>query len=254
MLFGMGLALSEEEDSLLADIVRPCYASLALANDYFSFDREWEEAQLEGTERLTNAVWLYMRWTGADIPTAKNMVRDACNQYEDMFLQLCRRETRPDLLKSKRIDLYLQGLSYQVSGNVVWSLNCPRYHPEFRYDANAGLENLLSRESCGKPDEIPRLGQECEMEVTHSVSSSSAGSESSINDDRMNRVSSPTTSIDSDSWTTASVTDSNKECLGLEVRSPIIPYKTSTDTAIACTRASIIHRESAIQRSPRRDY
>lgn len=144
MLFGMGLTLTEQEDECLAEIIRPCYASLALANDYFSFDREWEEAQEPGAPEPANAVWLYMRWQGVDIPTAKRLVREATNVYERRFLESCERFRRTSPYASAKLDLYLRSLSYQVSGNVVWSLNCPRYHPEFRYDPNAGLEDELT--------------------------------------------------------------------------------------------------------------
>ena len=47
MRFGMGILLTPEENNLTYPIVRPCYAALGLANDYFSFDVEWEEYQQE---------------------------------------------------------------------------------------------------------------------------------------------------------------------------------------------------------------
>jgi geranylgeranyl pyrophosphate synthase len=51
----------------------------------------------------------------------------------------------------------LDALAYQVSGNVVWSLNCPRYHPEYRYDPNAGIEDSLTVEPFKRT-----LGLECD--------------------------------------------------------------------------------------------
>jgi hypothetical protein len=154
MLFGMGMTLTTEEDELVADIVRPCYASLALANDYFSFDREWQEAQEEGASKPLNAVYLYMKWQGVTIAEAKQHVRKATNHFEKQFLELCDRfrQAHPG---ADKLSTYLQCLSYQVSGNVVWSLNCPRYHPEYRYDPNAGLENIITAQKrlpLGEPD------------------------------------------------------------------------------------------------------
>jgi hypothetical protein len=148
MLFGMGMTLTPDEDEQLADIIRPCYASLALANDYFSFDREWQDAQEEGGSKPLNAVYLYMKWRGASIPEAKQLVREATNRYERQFLDLCDR-FRQDHPSAHKLDKYLGGLSYQVSGNVVWSLNCPRYHPECRYDPNAGVEDMITAQQRG---------------------------------------------------------------------------------------------------------
>lgn len=151
MLFGMGMTLTQEEDKQLADFIRPCFASLALANDYFSFEREWEEAQ-NGGPKPTNAVWLFMQWNGVDASIAKRLVREASNRYESRFLELCDQFRQRNAPVSEKIDRYLRGLTYQVSGNVVWSLNCPRYHPNFRYDANAGLEDVLTERARGAED------------------------------------------------------------------------------------------------------
>ncbi|KAK3399185.1 isoprenoid synthase domain-containing protein [Sordaria brevicollis] len=157
MLFGMGETLTKEEDALLAPIIRPCHASLALANDYFSFDREWTEYQdaLSSSSSSDvgvpiNGVYLYTQWQNVDIPTAKQLVREAANRFEADFLQKCQ-EFRESGKSNEKLDRYLRGLSYQITGNVVWSLNCPRYHPEMRYDPNKGLEDQLTAERRERP-------------------------------------------------------------------------------------------------------
>ena len=132
MLWGMSTTLTPEEDSLFRPVVHPCFAALGLANDYFSFDRDVAERQVSGSRILTNAVWLLMKWHNVDSEEAKEMVREATVRYEQEFLQrreVFRREHAP---LSEKSDRYLRALSYQISGNVVWSLNCPRYHPAFR--------------------------------------------------------------------------------------------------------------------------
>lgn len=62
MLWDMAMTLTAEADDLLKSIVHPCFAALGLANDYFSFDREFQEMRATKVTSLTNAVWLYMRW------------------------------------------------------------------------------------------------------------------------------------------------------------------------------------------------
>jgi hypothetical protein len=99
--------------------------------------------QDSGSRSLINAIWLCMRWHDIDVPTAKSMVREATNKYEKRFQNMSEtfRQTHAPL--SDKLDCYLRALAYQISGNVVWSLNCPRYHPEYRYDPNAGLQTAL---------------------------------------------------------------------------------------------------------------
>jgi hypothetical protein len=193
MLFGMGMTLNKEEDAVLVDVVRPCYASLALANDYFSFDREWAEAQSKpGASKPINAVWLYMQWRGVNAAVAKQLVVEAANRYETRFLELCEQFRKDHAPLDPKLDRYLRGLSYQVSGNVVWSLNCPRYHPEHRYDPNAGIEDALTTERRGV-DLEGLTNEEHDLEGEHegqrSRSVSSAASQGSRDLDAHTRYS-----------------------------------------------------------------
>ncbi|KAF4231839.1 hypothetical protein CNMCM6457_005138 [Aspergillus fumigatiaffinis] len=130
MRFGMGARLTPEEERRLAPIVKPCYAALGLANDYFSFDIEWQEFQSasSGKRTMTNLVWLFMQWDQVDVEEAKRRVREVTNRYEDEY-------RGNDKLKT-----YLNALGHQIPGNVAWSLRCPRYHPELCDDASALLE------------------------------------------------------------------------------------------------------------------
>lgn len=227
MLFGMGMVLTKEEDSMLTDVIEPCYASLALANDYFSFDREWAEAQSKpGASKPTNAVWLYMRWRSVNTAIAKRLVAEAANRYETLFLERCDQFRVEHAPVSPKLDLYLRALSCQVSGNVVWSLNCPRYHPEFRYDPNAGIEDAITVErrgtthqvnggdSEGHEEDRPRMSSVVSM-VSNKSALSEAGATStsgrSLNS-RSSSMSSVSTTDDKPGGITTQV-----ENLGLEV-------------------------------------
>lgn len=144
MLFGMGMTLTTEEDEMMAGILRPCYAALALTNDFFSFDREWEEAKQTGGPNPINGVWFFMQWEGVDVMSAKQLVRQATNRCETEFLKLCADFRDHYAPVPGKLDTSLRAMSYQVSGNLIWSLNCPRYHPEYRYNPNLGLEDAHS--------------------------------------------------------------------------------------------------------------
>ncbi|CAG8067343.1 unnamed protein product [Penicillium nalgiovense] len=53
MRFGIGIVLTPKEEKTVAPIVRPCFAALRLANDYHSFDIEWED---EAKSRVVQVV------------------------------------------------------------------------------------------------------------------------------------------------------------------------------------------------------
>lgn len=148
MRFGMGILLTEEEIRTVAPIVKPCYAALGLANDYFSFDVEWKEFQEResGEGAMTNAVWLFTQWDNVDIATAKKLVREVTNQYEEEYQRRVEEFILGEGHNATKLHTYLRALAYQIPGNIAWSLRCPRYHPELCDEAGRFLENEMSSE------------------------------------------------------------------------------------------------------------
>jgi len=134
MLFGMGMTLTPQEDAELGRIIRPCFAALALTNDYFSFDREIEE---EETSILINSVAIVMRLQNLNIPSAKAVIKDTIRKYEKEFMRQIDEYKQQRGSVPEKIERYMEAMSYQISGNLVWSLNCPRYNPDYRH----GLES-----------------------------------------------------------------------------------------------------------------
>jgi hypothetical protein len=121
MLFGMGMTLFPAEDTLLTPLRHPLYAALGLANDYFSFDREYALYIRSGKRQtLDNAVWLHMCWHNVSVDEAKEMTLAATRRYERMFLAECEefREREKEVLGEK-LERYLRGLALQISGNVI---------------------------------------------------------------------------------------------------------------------------------------
>jgi hypothetical protein len=154
MRFGMGILLTPEEQARMAPLVKPCYAALGLANDYFSFDIEWEEFQREEDKTtMTNAVWLFMQWEGLGVEGAKCRVREVTNMYESEYLknveEFCAGEGKDNL----ELQEYLRAQGHQVPGNVAWSLRCPRYHPWLCREAVELLEHAMSKSEERKTQE-----------------------------------------------------------------------------------------------------
>ncbi|RMZ70974.1 fusicoccadiene synthase [Pyrenophora seminiperda CCB06] len=243
LLFGMGITLSAEEDAQLDPIRKPCYAALGLANDYFSFDREYAEFQEAGASKtLTNSVWLHMQWHHVDSDAAKEMTKQATKRYEELFLEMCAEYRQVNAPLEEKLERYLDALAYQVSGNVVWSLNCPRYHPEYRYDPNVGIEDDLTAKALPKTlgvdyievnedrdddgssnGSAPAGGQHSRRTSTETFTSVSSDDVSSTDDDYIS-PSSPASSY-SPTWeetkhTTSSSTTSHAQLDSRHARAP----------------------------------
>lgn len=163
MAFGMGIYMSPEDQQRVKDVTALGHAALGLANDYFSFDREfseWEQQTRDGSEPgpMVNAVWLCMKWYGLDMSAAKDMVRTETVRYETAFKSAKDGFLHADPAPPERFWRYLDGLSQMIIGNIVWSLACPRYHPHLRYDANARVENeFLARASSPSLEDVRRI-------------------------------------------------------------------------------------------------
>ena len=134
LCWGMGIEITKEEDVELSNVRFPLFATLTLANDYFSFDVEHDELKKCGGTRLKNAVWLCMQWHHIDVTAAKGMVRAKAFEYEKQFHSMREDHRQQHGPLSDKLERYLNALQYMVTGNIIWSLNCPRYHPARRYD------------------------------------------------------------------------------------------------------------------------
>ncbi|KAJ5813261.1 geranylgeranyl pyrophosphate synthase [Penicillium pulvis] len=144
MRFGMGIILTNEEEKRVVSIVKPCFAALGLANDFYSFDIEWNEfQQMDDTDKtptMTNAVWLYMKWENISMDEAKERVRQVVRDYETDFQQRMNIFVADQEQCTPNLREYLTALAFQIPGNIVWSLWCPRYHPELCVEGEALLK------------------------------------------------------------------------------------------------------------------
>ena len=136
--------MTDQELAKVEDVAFPAFAAMALANDYFSFDREFAErgATIPGSEEepLINAVWLCTQWSDVDIEQAKELVRAKTIFYEEEYASR-KSAFFSENPGSENLRLCFDGISKMIIGNIAWSLTSPRYYKERRYDANSGVEN-----------------------------------------------------------------------------------------------------------------
>ncbi len=81
-----------------------------------------------GEAKFSNAVRLFMDWQSIDATAAKELVRQAIVKYEREFLML-REKFLVANPHAESLHRFLQAMVYQISGHVVWSLNCPGITP-----------------------------------------------------------------------------------------------------------------------------
>ncbi len=132
--FGMALTIPEHEMSLCSQLARPAFAALSLTNDLFSWEKERDDAKRDGLAHVINAIWVIMGERSMTELEAKMVCRQKIQDYIVEYVRVVE-ETRRNRDISSDLRTYIEALQYSVSGNLVWSIYCPRYHPKASYSA-----------------------------------------------------------------------------------------------------------------------
>ena len=129
----MALTIPEGEMDLCKKFVRPAFAVLGLTNDLFSWDKERDAAKERGQPHVVNAIWVLMGELSIPENEAKAVCREKIQEsVADCLVKVKEAQSDPKL--SPDLRTFVEAIQYSVSGNLVWSLGCPRYHPEASYD------------------------------------------------------------------------------------------------------------------------
>jgi hypothetical protein len=105
----------------------------SLTNDLFSFEKEMEAAHVAGHSYISNAICILMIEHGVSLEEAKNLCKVRIKEEVAIYMRtLDGLKRRSDLAEDSK--KYLELLQYSVSGNVVWSMECPRYHKAAVYN------------------------------------------------------------------------------------------------------------------------
>lgn len=126
--FGMALTIPEHEMGLSSKLGWDAFAVLALTNDLFSWDKELREASSAGFERVVNAIWILMEECDCGEQRAKQLCRAAIMDHLVKYARTVE-ETKVNAMISADLKTYIEALQLSISGNLVWSLTCPRYSP-----------------------------------------------------------------------------------------------------------------------------
>ena len=123
----MALTISEDEKELMRPVAAPAYACIALANDFFSWQKEYDDFTYQSKSHyMVNAIWILMQEHSITIEKAKQTLREKVAEYLQAFLRLKARFQSSKVVSSDA-GRYLSAIELFLSGNVGWSQFCPRY-------------------------------------------------------------------------------------------------------------------------------
>ncbi|KAI0399778.1 fusicoccadiene synthase [Xylaria palmicola] len=126
LTFGMALTIPDDEYEICMEMARSGYAALGLTNDLFSWEKERHDARKSGLDYVFNAIWVIMKERSVNEAEAKKICCDEIKKQVAAFQQTVE-ETRHNPCLSKDLRKYLEAVLYSISGNLVWSIYCPRY-------------------------------------------------------------------------------------------------------------------------------
>ncbi|GAB1310754.1 hypothetical protein MFIFM68171_00964 [Madurella fahalii] len=135
MIFAMGLNILDEEQELLSQLCRPAWVALGLTNDLYSLWKERKAAAEMGEAHVSNAVWVMMREHSISEDAANELCRQKIRENVAVFAANVRQTLAQTDELSRDVRIFVEGVQYIISGNLVWTLGAPRYNPGATYNA-----------------------------------------------------------------------------------------------------------------------
>jgi len=122
----MALTIPDTEYEAGMEMARSAYAALGLTNDLYSWDKERKASKLAGRDYVFNAIWVIMEEYQTDEEHAKELCKEQIRMHISEFVEVVKK-AKTDSKLSSDLRLYLEALLYSYSGNLAWSISCPRY-------------------------------------------------------------------------------------------------------------------------------
>ncbi|KAI0517898.1 fusicoccadiene synthase [Xylaria bambusicola] len=127
--FGMCLTIPAEEKDECFRLSRPVWAAAALTNDETILTEDIIVVGSQDTNNMVNSVWVLMKQHSVDVDTAKGMILEKVRYFVAEYVDTVKNVHDMDKLSldSKR---FIETMQYMISGNLLWSVSTPRYHPD----------------------------------------------------------------------------------------------------------------------------
>lgn len=158
MTFGMGLSIPTEEQDECMRLTRCVWLAAFLTNDVQSWEKECGEYKKQvaisdaaEAPHMVNGVWVVMQQEHVDVQEAIRRVLQKVKGFVAEVVDIVEHvRCREDLSEDSRC--FVEAAQYMVSGNLVWGIGSPRYHPDRTLNA---LQ--VARMTSSWPHHVPRV-------------------------------------------------------------------------------------------------
>ena len=148
--FGCAITIPDEEAAETRELLTSALIAASLGNDLFSYEKEYEDTMKAGLPDVVNAVWVIMGERGCSTEEAKEVCKERIRVENAKYVKVVE-ETRKRTDLSEDVRRYIEVMQYSLSGNLVWSIQCPRYNKGAKFNelqmlrAKHGLEKYPAR-------------------------------------------------------------------------------------------------------------
>ncbi|OOQ85950.1 hypothetical protein PEBR_23234 [Penicillium brasilianum] len=129
--WSLGINLSREKKDSVAHFVNKGLLAAALMNDYYSFNKEFDEHQRAGSmDRLQNGLGILMREYGYTETEARSILREEIRKGERAIMDgyIAWRESADSSSESHELNRYIVMIILMIGGITFWSSHASRYH------------------------------------------------------------------------------------------------------------------------------
>ncbi|GAB7325549.1 hypothetical protein MBLNU13_g09550t2 [Cladosporium sp. NU13] len=154
--FAMGAKVSEEQRQDVDHITRPVMTAMVLANDYYSFDKEYDEyLSVPGSEEPRNSICLLMKQHEKTLSEARLFLKQKMIELEQEYSSNRQdyEATHPDMPTD--LKKFLDAAEFAGSGAVYWCCVCPRYNDFVPFKKQLGMGLDGDESSVDNNDEQP---------------------------------------------------------------------------------------------------
>ncbi|KAI0526192.1 geranylgeranyl pyrophosphate synthase [Xylaria bambusicola] len=125
--FGCSLTIPDEEAAETRELLTSALIAASLGNDLYSYEKEYEDTMKAGLPDVVNAVWVIMGEHGCSEAEAKEICKERIRIENAKYVKVVEETAkRTDLCDD--VKRYIDVMQYSLSGNLVWSIQCPRYN------------------------------------------------------------------------------------------------------------------------------
>jgi ophiobolin F synthase len=125
--FSLGITLTPEDEAMMEGVVESAERALLLTNDYYSWDRELEQSEIQEDGKFFNVVNFFMEREFIDAEAALDRVKQRILFYEAEYLERKENLYNSHVVPSHVKD-WLESAGLAVAGNHYWSATCPRHN------------------------------------------------------------------------------------------------------------------------------